>query len=462
LTIYIILSNSSISCFESDISISNVKAPTVNSSFIMYPSLPQDYSPKPPPPEAPPQSYHHQPPPPHATGVPAQYVAPHSVHGNWSSSLCACCSDVPNCCLTCWCPCITFGQIAEIVDKGNTSCGVHGGLYALIEALICCGCISGVNMDYGKLPAMTALFTSVVNYVPCVKSIVSSNIADLTSPSDGKVIWRDRIMEYICHPWLPKECTSCIPTSLHLHQPLHRDMLSRHDHHQTPPMFQLHLSSLRPLGPPDFVTVVSISLIVTCGVHGVRYALINVLTCCGCLYSCTYRTKMRRQQGLPEAPTNDCCVHFCCGPCALCQEYRELQHRGFDMSIGWQESMDRSMPNGIQIPPVTHGGMNHYPHNLPPSPPPSAPPHPPPPPTQYATGIPAHYMAPHPPVNVKWSSSLCGCCSDVPNSCGVHGVNMDCVKPLATIALFIVVANDVLCVKSIVSSNTADMTYPLA
>ncbi|XP_024991469.1 protein PLANT CADMIUM RESISTANCE 2-like [Cynara cardunculus var. scolymus] len=172
------------------------------------------YPHKSPSPSAPPPGYA-QPsrPPPNATDVSA---SPLFSQTSWSTGLCDCCIDIPNCCLTFWCPCIIFGQIAEIVDKGRTSCGVHG----------------------------------------------------------------------------------------------------------------------------------------------VRYALINVLTCCGCLYSCTYRTKMRRQQGLPEAPTNDCCVHFCCGPCALCQEYRELQHRGFDMSIGWQESMDRSMPNGIQIPPVTHGGMN--------------------------------------------------------------------------------------------------------
>ncbi|KAI3733811.1 hypothetical protein L6452_13267 [Arctium lappa] len=195
----------------------------------MYPSLPQDYSPKPPPPpqappqsyhhhqpppppQAPPQSYHHhQPPPPHATGVPAHYVAPHSVNTNWSSSLCACCSDVPNCCLTCWCPCITFGQIAEIVDKGNTSCGVHGGLYALIEALICCGC----------------------------------------------------------------------------------------------------------------------------------------------MYSCTYRTKIRSQYGLRETPCNDCLVHFCCELCALCQEYRELKHRGFDISIGWEGNMERQN----HMPPMAPQGM---------------------------------------------------------------------------------------------------------
>ncbi|GFP83545.1 protein plant cadmium resistance 1 [Phtheirospermum japonicum] len=36
----------------------------------------------------------------------------------WSTGLCDCFSDFRNCCITCWCPCITFGQIAEIVDKG--------------------------------------------------------------------------------------------------------------------------------------------------------------------------------------------------------------------------------------------------------------------------------------------------------------------------------------------------------
>ncbi|PIN13498.1 hypothetical protein CDL12_13883 [Handroanthus impetiginosus] len=42
------------------------------------------------------------------------------VPGPWSTGLCDCFSDVPNCCITWWCPCITFGQIAEIVDRGST------------------------------------------------------------------------------------------------------------------------------------------------------------------------------------------------------------------------------------------------------------------------------------------------------------------------------------------------------
>ncbi|PWA45019.1 PLAC8 motif-containing protein [Artemisia annua] len=122
--------------------------------------------------------------------------------------------NVPNCCLTCWCPCITFGQIAEIVDKGNTPCGAHGAFYAIIETL----------------------------------------------------------------------------------------------------------------------------------------------TCCGCMYSCAYRTKMRSQYGLRESPCNDCLVHFFCERCALCQEYRELKHRGFDISIGWQGNMERQN-YGVQTPPVAPGGM---------------------------------------------------------------------------------------------------------
>ncbi|KAI7749944.1 hypothetical protein M8C21_029362 [Ambrosia artemisiifolia] len=190
----------------------------------MYPPLSsENYPQKPPVPSAPPQAYD-QPPPPrppplqlpqYATGIPAHYVAPQPVKVKWSSSLCACFSDVPNCCLTCWCPCITFGQIAEIVDKGNTSCGVHGTLYAIIEAL----------------------------------------------------------------------------------------------------------------------------------------------TCCGCLYSFVYRTKMRSQYGLKESPCNDCLVHFCCERCALCQEYRELKHRGFDISIGWHGNMERQS-YGVQMPPMAPTGMH--------------------------------------------------------------------------------------------------------
>ncbi|KAI4357589.1 hypothetical protein L6164_001527 [Bauhinia variegata] len=131
----------------------------------------------------------------------------------WSTGLCDCASDWKLCCITCWCPCITFGRIAEIVDKGSSSCGVNGALYTLI---------------------------------------------------------------------------ACV-------------------------------------------------------------------TACACCYSCFYRSKMRQQYLLHERPCCDCLVHCCCEPCALCQEYRELESRGFDMIIGWHGNVEQRNRGVIMAPSVDSG-----------------------------------------------------------------------------------------------------------
>ncbi|KAI3908091.1 hypothetical protein MKX01_013945 [Papaver californicum] len=59
----------------------------------------------------------------------------------WSSGLCDCFDDCNTCCLTCWCPCVTFGRIAEIVDRGSTSCGVSGALYMMVMCVTGCSCL---------------------------------------------------------------------------------------------------------------------------------------------------------------------------------------------------------------------------------------------------------------------------------------------------------------------------------
>ncbi|XP_050277972.1 protein PLANT CADMIUM RESISTANCE 3-like [Quercus robur] len=135
----------------------------------------------------------------------------------WSTGLCDCCEDVPNCCITWLCPCITFGRIAEIVDGGSSSCAASGAVYTLI----------------------------------------------------------------------------------------------------------------------------------------------SILTGCGCLYSCFYRSKLRQQYRLGEKPCGDCLVHWCCEPCALCQEYRELKSRGFDMTIGWQGNVKQQTPGVMAVTaPMAEGGMS--------------------------------------------------------------------------------------------------------
>ncbi|KAK3421708.1 hypothetical protein EUGRSUZ_G02339 [Eucalyptus grandis] len=53
---------------------------------------------------------------------------PSSSPAPWSTGLCNCCDDFSSCCLTCWCPCITFGRIAEMVDRGSTCRAMHSKL----------------------------------------------------------------------------------------------------------------------------------------------------------------------------------------------------------------------------------------------------------------------------------------------------------------------------------------------
>jgi len=60
----------------------------------------------------------------------------------WTTGLCACGEDFSTCCLTYFCPCITFGRIAEILDNGSTSCGVSGVLYYLLMLVGCNPCYS--------------------------------------------------------------------------------------------------------------------------------------------------------------------------------------------------------------------------------------------------------------------------------------------------------------------------------
>ncbi|XP_011084083.1 protein PLANT CADMIUM RESISTANCE 7 [Sesamum indicum] len=58
-------------------------------------------------------------------------------------------------------------------------------------------------------------------------------------------------------------------------------------------------------------------------------------------YTCRTRTIIRTKFNIRGSPCNDCLTHACCLPCALCQEYRELDHHGFDPSLGWFENLER-------------------------------------------------------------------------------------------------------------------------
>ncbi|CAN8258883.1 unnamed protein product [Cochlearia groenlandica] len=86
----------------------------------------------------------------------------------------------------------------------------------------------------------------------------------------------------------------------------------------------------------------------SCEVCGLFYGAICFVLLMPCLYSCTYRTKIRSKFGLSESPCSDCATHCFCECCALCQEYRELQNRGFDPSIGWAANVQAQQQQGQQ------------------------------------------------------------------------------------------------------------------
>ncbi|CAI9096734.1 OLC1v1032943C2 [Oldenlandia corymbosa var. corymbosa] len=122
----------------------------------MYPAVPDEYQkpvgqPSAPPYDDPPATGIPVIPPPSNyayadnSGAPPQpphpYIPSGSAPGNWSTGLCDCCSDCSTCCMTCCCPCITFGQVAEIVDRGSTSCVISGLLYGLLCHFTGCACV---------------------------------------------------------------------------------------------------------------------------------------------------------------------------------------------------------------------------------------------------------------------------------------------------------------------------------
>ncbi|KAG0559130.1 hypothetical protein M758_10G080200 [Ceratodon purpureus] len=49
----------------------------------------------------------------------------------------------------------------------------------------------------------------------------------------------------------------------------------------------------------------------------------------GCLYSASYRGKLRSKYNIPEGPVPDSVIHCLCWPCAFCQEHREIHYRSF-------------------------------------------------------------------------------------------------------------------------------------
>ncbi|KAL5711938.1 hypothetical protein ACHQM5_014159 [Ranunculus cassubicifolius] len=202
----------------------------------------------------------------------------------WSTGLCE--PEGIVCCITCCLPCITFGQIAEVLDEGKSSCVGCGLLYGV---LITCSCHCLLSMLYREmlrrkygLPAEPCNDCCV--HCCCELCALCQEHNELKArgldPSKG-----------CCTIFCP-----CVTFGRNAH------------------MVDEGKSSC-------------------CG-QGCIYCMLMMVSC-HCLYSCVYRQKLRGKYGLPAEPCCDFCVHWFCDPCALCQEHVELKSRGLDPSKGW-------------------------------------------------------------------------------------------------------------------------------
>eukprot|EP00243_Klebsormidium_subtile_P011235 TRINITY_DN62_c0_g1_i1.p1 TRINITY_DN62_c0_g1~~TRINITY_DN62_c0_g1_i1.p1 ORF type:complete len:194 (+),score=20.18 TRINITY_DN62_c0_g1_i1:88-669(+) len=80
----------------------------------------------------------------------------------WQAGLCEWYKDFGLCIVTCCCPCITFGQTAEIIDNGITSCASAAAICFLIQAVAGCGCLYSCGFR-SKLRAKFGLPASPCN-----------------------------------------------------------------------------------------------------------------------------------------------------------------------------------------------------------------------------------------------------------------------------------------------------------
>ncbi|XP_061956362.1 uncharacterized protein LOC133678155 isoform X2 [Populus nigra] len=98
----------------------------------------------------------------------------------------------------------------------------------------------------------------------------------------------------------------------------------------------------------------------TCGTNGMIYGTVAFCIAMPCIVSCGYRSKLRAKYGLIEDPAPDWLTHCLFEWCALCQEYRELNNRGLDPSIGWQGNLARQNMMQAQVgmvPPMNQRMM---------------------------------------------------------------------------------------------------------
>ncbi|RRT45492.1 hypothetical protein BHE74_00039122 [Ensete ventricosum] len=81
----------------------------------------------------------------HAPGEPPSQEERQPIGRPWTTALFDCGENQTYAVLTAFCPCVTFGQIAEILDEGQTSCTLGSFMYILLVPALCTCWILGAH-----------------------------------------------------------------------------------------------------------------------------------------------------------------------------------------------------------------------------------------------------------------------------------------------------------------------------
>lgn len=101
---------------------------------------------------------------------PTMYQA-NTVRGTvWSSGLFDCHEDETNAVMTAFLPCVTFGQIAEVMDQGEMTCPLGSLIYALMMPALCSQWLMGSSYRKRlreRYNLVEAPYTDIISHVFC-------------------------------------------------------------------------------------------------------------------------------------------------------------------------------------------------------------------------------------------------------------------------------------------------------
>ncbi|KAJ7963027.1 Plant cadmium resistance protein [Quillaja saponaria] len=94
----------------------------------------------------------------------------HHIGNPWSTGLFDCHENQTNATMTALLPCVTFGQISEVLDGGEMSCHLGSFLYLLMMPALCSQWIMGSKYRTKlrkKYDLVEAPYTDVISHIFC-------------------------------------------------------------------------------------------------------------------------------------------------------------------------------------------------------------------------------------------------------------------------------------------------------